>query len=346
MSLVASQDRPVVTVIVPMLNEQADIAECIERIAAQTYGVDSIELVLIDSDSNDDTIRVAASAAQRCGISYRIGENPLRRTSIGLNVGLDLANGRYVARVDARSRIAVNYVDTFVEQLDRRPDVGVIGGAQVACARSGRLVDRSIARALNNRWLMGLARYRRSRSSGPADTVWMGFFRAEDLRALGGWDHATALNEDYELNERFRRAGALVWFDSSVRSGYLPRNRVRLVARQYASFGRVKADGWANGRRPAPRQLVLLALPPMAAVLAIGALASFGIVPVMVPVLGLAVAFDLAGGAGPGSPLERIAGLVVNGIVGLSWWWGATAGWFSSRRGRGPHAALAARPTR
>lgn len=336
-----------ISVIVPMLNEAADIAGCIERIGAQALSGPTIELILVDSASEDDTIAIAEMTARRVGLDNVIVlGNPARRTSIGLNVGLDAATGSYVVRIDARSRIEPDYVARCVTTLQQRSDVGVVGGAQLSMPRSHAWEARSIARALNNRWLTGFARYRRGGVSGPTDTVWMGVFRTEDLRDLGGWDDETALNEDYELNERYRASGRLVWFDHTVRSGYLPRASMRLVARQYLSFGRVKADGWAHGRRPALRQLALLSAPPVVAALGIGAGVVVGWLPVVAGGLAVAAIADARGVGEPAPAAERAGALVVNAVTCASWWWGVVSGFVASRRGRRPQHALAARPTR
>jgi succinoglycan biosynthesis protein ExoA len=333
--------------IVPMLNESADIASCLDRIAAQDVGAARLELVLVDGASDDDTVAQARAAAERHGFArVVVCSNPLRRTSISCNRGLREATAPYVIRVDARSRIEPGYVAGCVRVLAEQPGVGVVGGAQVAVARASTRQARCIARALNNRLLMGFSRYRRGAASGPSDTVWMGAFRTAELRALGGWDDDTALNEDYELNERYRAAGFVVWFEASLRSGYLPRASVRLVGRQYRSFGRVKADGWVHGRRPAPRQLVLLAAPPFGLAVTVVAATVLGPLPVAVMAAVAAVALDVRGGAGRAPLVERAGALGVNAVIATAWWWGVATGWWASRRGRRPQAQLAARPTR
>jgi len=335
-----------VSVLVPMLDEADDIAGCIERIGAQSYVRDGIEVVLIDAESTDGTVALAIDAAGAARLHVVVVANPDRRTSIGLNRGLAVASGMYVVRVDARSRIEPDYVERCVETLSRRGDVGVVGGAQIATARSGSVRDRSIARALNNRWLTGLARYRRHVASGPTDTVWMGAFRAAELRAIGGWNPQLGINEDYELNERYRAGGSIVWFDSVLRSGYLPRARLRDLARQYAAFGRAKAARWINGARPAPRHFALVAMPPALAAATLGAAVVVGVLPVVIAAALAAVAVELAG-APSRAPLRVHAGaLVANAVIAASWWWGVVAGCTRSVRTRGRSADTAVRPTR
>jgi succinoglycan biosynthesis protein ExoA len=320
-------EAPMVTVVVPMYDEALDIEGCIEAIAAQDWPHDLLQLVLVDGESSDDTVARATTAAERAGMrDVVVVRNPARRTSVGLNRGLAVASGKYLVRVDARSRIQPDHVRRVVTTLATRADVGVAGGAQVAVARSNRLGDRAIARALGHRWLMGLARYRGSSASGPTDTVWMGAFRTADLQRLGGWSETHIINEDYDLNSRVRQAGELVWYDAGLRSGYLARRQIRLVARQYLRFGRAKGELWRAGTRPNARQVVLVAAPPMACALGIGAVVVVGVVPVTIAALGAAVAADLSGSADPANPLERVGALAVNLVIAGSWWIGTVQG--------------------
>lgn len=316
-----------VTVIIPVRNEVADIGGCIDALGSQDLPLADVQLLVVDGASEDGTRDEVLRATARYGFGeVTILDNPARRTSVGLNVGLREASGEFVARVDARSRIEAGYLRSCAATLQRRPDVGVVGGSQLARARSPRPVDVGIAGALRNRLATGMSRYRRSSTSGPSDTVWMGFFRTEELRGLGGWSDAVALNEDYELNARYRAAGRTVWFDASLRSDYLPRTSLAALGRQYFRFGRVKGMWWARGRRPAPRQLVLLAAPfGMGAVVA-GAVRRLGPLPAAAVPL-LLVAVERTGrtdraGEGP-SPVMASAAI---GVLCSSWWVGVLAG--------------------
>ena len=315
------------TVLIPARNEEADIAGCIDAVGAQDYPLGDIQLIVVDAASDDRTCEEVRRAAARYGFGeVLILDNPARRTSVGLNVGLREARGFYLARVDARSRIGPEYLRTCQSTLEARPDVGVVGGAQVARARSLKPVDVGIAGALRNRFATGMSRYRRATTSGPSDTVWMGFFRTEELRASGGWADAVALNEDYELNARYRAAGRTVWFDASLRSGYLPRASLCGLARQYFRFGRVKGMWWARGQRPAGRQVALLAAPiAMGAALAV-AVRRLGPVSVLVvPVL--LAALERAGRVDRvGEPASPVTASTAIALLSGSWWVGVLVG--------------------
>ena len=323
----------VVSVVVPMLNEEADIAGCIQAVAAQDMGLDHIELVLVDGCSSDRTVPVAAEAAARFGFhNVHILSNPRRLTSVSLNVGLDVATGTYLVRVDARSRIERHYVRRCLELLEEHSEIGVVGGAQWARPRGEGHLHVGIARALQNRWATGLSRYRRSLRSGPSDTTWMGAFRTHELRSIGGWDQAVALNEDYELAARYRAQGAIVWFEESLRSGYLPRRDLSSLALQYFRFGKVKGTWWARGRDLSHRHLFLLSVPPLVAAGMAVTIASQGWLQVATVVLAVVLLTDALGGSDTRARLlDRAAAALAMSLITVSWWTGVVAGWSCER---------------
>ncbi|HUP72990.1 MAG TPA: glycosyltransferase [Acidimicrobiales bacterium] len=338
-----SRSSRLVSVVIPVLNEELDIGGCLAALASQTFPPERMEILLVDGGSTDATVEVARAAAERHGLTLRALPNPLQLQSAGLNVGLASAAGEVVVRVDARSIVGSNHVERCVEVLSERPDVGAVGGAQIARERSSRLVDRAIARALNNRYAMGFARYRRRAESGATDTVWMGAFRAVDLRKVGGWDDTVAKNEDFELNERLRRHGFVVWFDTGMTAHYLPRNSVGAIAHQYFNYGSIKGAMWAGKWRPNARQVALLAMP----VLAVGATAAgmyfVGWLPVVcAATLGAGLLDAIGNWGAPASPLTRGAAIAINVVIGGSWWLGVVRGWSSRSRPRSRPAPSAA----
>lgn len=323
----AHDHRPRVSVIIPTWNEEASIAECLAGVAAQDLPLEQIEVVVVDGASSDGTVGVVTAVARDIGFAAcTVVRNERRRTSTSLNVGLAHAHGDIVVRLDARARIAPDYISSCVRVLDGDRRIGVVGGAQVPRARSRRLIDRSIARGLRNTYATGMSRYRRTSASGPGDTVWMGTFRRAELEDLGGWNEEVALNEDWELNARYRSQGSVVWVIGGLTSAYLPRANLRLLARQYFSFGRVKGMWWVRGMRPTPRQTALVVAPVVAFAAAVAVVRRFGARSLLgIPVALLAI--DAAGAPEPAADAgERVGASVAIAVYVASWWVGVVVG--------------------
>jgi succinoglycan biosynthesis protein ExoA len=321
---------PLVTVLVPARNEEADIEACLAAILAQDHPADRLEVLVVDGGSTDDTADLASAVLERASyVRWKVLDNVVGTTPSNLNYGLAVAQGEYLCRVDARSIVPTHYVRTCAEVLAARPDVAVVGGAQVAVPADRGHRSVGIARALNNRWGMGGARYRRGAASGPTDTVYLGAFRTTELRGARGWDQTLHTNQDYELNRRMGRQG-LVWFDDRLQVGYVPRPDVRSLFRQYHRFGRWKATYWQRTNdRPRPRQLVMLAAPAVgAAAVAVGlGRPSTRVATAAVLAVGAAV-FEATGSSTPtpGTAAARAVSVGASAAAAAGWWTGVVRG--------------------
>jgi succinoglycan biosynthesis protein ExoA len=250
-----SKREHVVTVAIPVLNEGAHIDACLAAIAAQTYPV--AEVLVADGGSTDDTRQRAAAHP-----GVRVLDNPRRMQSAGLNVALAEAKGDVFVRVDGHCVVASDYVERCVDALDRT-GAAMVGGAMRPEGEGW--FQRGVATAMTSRLGAGPAHFHAGTTSRWVDTVYLGAFRTEVARTLGGYAEDVGVNEDAELAYRMRQAGG-VWFESTVRSSYTPRASVRAVVRQFYRYGRSRA---ATVRKH-PESLAPRQLAPAALVLSVG----------------------------------------------------------------------------
>lgn len=316
----------VTTVVIPARNEEGDLPAALRSVLDQTVSLDTVEVVVVDGASTDRTAVVAKQVLDGSPLRrWAVLTNHEATTPTNLNMGLEWAEGDVIVRVDARSILPPDYIERTTNVL-QDPTIAVVGGRQTARAAGGGLVARSIARALNNPYANGGARYRDHRSpSGPCDTAYLGVFRSEQLRATGGWAPAFTSNQDFELSRRMNQLGA-VWYEAGLPVTYQPRATLRALFQQYRRFGRWKSIYWrSTGDRPQPRQLALLAGPVAGAVggLAVAIAVPNAVVPVAIAgAVGLIV-IDHIGAERPGSIPERLTSCAAMTIIGAGWWTGA-----------------------
>ncbi len=226
---------PRVSVIVPARNEADYIGACVRSIVTQRVRGE-LEVIVADGRSSDETARLAREAGAI------VVDNPLSITPAGLNAALAKARGEVVVRFDAHAVMPPGYVEASVKALDEEPGaVGAGGWRQVEASGPW---GRALAAALGSRFGIGNPRLWRRPRPGEGrvdvDTFNLGSWRAEDLRAQGGWSERFVRNQDFELNHRLRRAGGRIVFDPAIWSIYHPRESLRAIARQYWDFGRFK----------------------------------------------------------------------------------------------------------
>jgi succinoglycan biosynthesis protein ExoA len=325
-------DVPMVTVLIPARNEERDIERCLRAVLAQDHPHDRMEVVIVVDAATEDRTRAVARDVLRDGaVAWTVLESDAGATPSNLNAGLAVADGSFLCRVDARSLVPPHYVRTCVEVLQMQPGIAVVGGAQIAHPRDASARASGIARALNNRYAMGGSPYRSGATSGPTDTVYLGAFRTDELRDMGGWDEYFSTNQDFELNRRMGRAG-LVWYDDRLQVGYIPRPSVGELRAQYHRFGRWKVRYWRRTGDPIQRRqwVLLLGVPLVALAGGVGAAS----VPhgrrrwMVLSALGaLAWVDELGSVDSPRSPASRVVAGAVVPQVGLAWWTGVVREW-------------------
>ena len=230
----AAQGRPTVTVGLPTLNEESHIAGCLDAIVGQRYPA-VIEVLVADGGSTDRTRAIVTDYPDE---RVRLLENPRRSRPAGLNVAIAAASGEIFVRVDARTVLAGDYVERCVGALERTK-AAMVGGP-VRYSASTR-AERGLRAAMTSRLGAGPAPFRREEGEARfVDTVYLGAYRLDTVRALGCYDEWFGGNEDAELAFRAQQAGG-VYLDPAISSTYAVREGLGPLWRQFRRYGRNRA---------------------------------------------------------------------------------------------------------
>lgn len=114
---------PLVSVILPVYNAELYLRESIQSILNQSFS--DFELIILNDGSSDSSERVILEFQDE-SIRYVKNATNLRLIDT-LNLGLKLAKGKYIARIDADD---VAFPDRFEKQitfLENNPDYGLVG---------------------------------------------------------------------------------------------------------------------------------------------------------------------------------------------------------------------------
>ena len=222
-----------VSVILPILNEERDLNQCITAILKQDYPAD-IEIILALGPSIDKTTIIAEklSAADK---RIKLVNNPSGQTATGLNLAIKMSSYEILCRIDGHSEISSTYIKTAVEIMNNQGAVNV-GGLMFADSNKG--LQRTIAQAMRSKLGVGASKFHTGGSAGESETVYLGTFKKSAVIAAGGFDERYIRAQDWELNHRLRKNGGLIWFDPRLVVTYRPRNTFRKLAKQYFQYGR------------------------------------------------------------------------------------------------------------
>src|SRR3954454_7577533 len=117
-----------VSVLTPVLNEEAHIRETVASMVRQEFDGE-VEFLFIDGHSDDRTKAILEELALE-DPRIRVLDNPQRTTAYALNIGLEASRGRYVARMDGHTSYPRDYLALGVARIERG-DVEWVAGPQI-----------------------------------------------------------------------------------------------------------------------------------------------------------------------------------------------------------------------
>lgn len=128
-------EQPLVSIVVPVYNAQNHIARCIESIRAQTWK--NIEIILLNDGSRDVSLPVC-EMFRRVDSRILLVDKDNSGVSDTRNLGLKLAQGKYVQFVDSDDYLDPDYTANLVTRAEQY-------GADLVIAHYKMVIPRDVA---------------------------------------------------------------------------------------------------------------------------------------------------------------------------------------------------------
>jgi len=184
----STSPAPKVSVLLPVWNAERYLAGAIDSVLAQTFT--DFELLVVDDGSTDGS--GALIRRHRDRRILRIENEKNLGVTRSLNLAIQRARGRYLARMDADDRCAPERFERQVAFLDAHPRVALVA------SRARRIDERGAPLGVLDTPVDGEMLRRRVRL-GNCIVHGSVMMRADAVRALGGYDEAMERAEDYDL---------------------------------------------------------------------------------------------------------------------------------------------------
>ena len=120
--------QPVITVLMTLYNGGQYLRHAVQSILDQTYN--DFEFLIINDGSTDNSLETIESFGDK-RIKIHHNENNLGQTK-SLNIGLKLASGEYIARIDADDVALSHWLEKQGVFIDNHPDCSVASAHVVA----------------------------------------------------------------------------------------------------------------------------------------------------------------------------------------------------------------------
>lgn len=188
--------QPLLSVIVPALNEESVLAQCLASLTRQTMPAGSFEVLVVDNGSTDRTRDIARSFSGALPIT--VLERSGVRISALRNFGAAMARGQYLAFLDADCTAPHHWLQQIADLL--HADDSRIVGAQYRIPPDSSWVARA--------WYSDLWRMKDGAVSYvPGGDLAIG---RELFLNIGGFDESIVTSEDTEFCERAAASGVPV----------------------------------------------------------------------------------------------------------------------------------------
>jgi mycofactocin glycosyltransferase len=192
------QTMPLVSIVIPVYNRPAEIAECLESLQKLDYPSDKMEIIVVDDASRDHT----AAVVRRFGVRLIVQPNNMGQ-SAARNTGVAAAKGEIIAFLDSDCIAEKVWLRELVPYFqDTR--VALVGG-YVGAYFTKKRIDRyeQVCSALNMGKDAVLGRGEGSVFYVPTCNM---LVRKEIYEQVGGLDETLQVGEDVDLCWRMMQA--------------------------------------------------------------------------------------------------------------------------------------------
>lgn len=209
--------KEMISVILGVFNERADLENVINSILAQELPHHQIEILVVDGGSTDGSQEILSKMAEG-DPRLRLLENPARFAPYAFNIGIRAARGQFLCILGAHTTYPPNYIATCIDELEAH-DAAACGGRVLVGQADTSLGARMVS------WIMShsfgsSARSFRTQKSGFVDNVNYAVFRKSAVLDIGLYNEQLHRNQDNDLNYRLRAAGYKLYQTSETSCVY------------------------------------------------------------------------------------------------------------------------------
>jgi len=214
---------PFISIIVPVYNEEAVIARCLESLCALNYPPERHEVLVIDNGSTDRTAQIIQAYPVIMLTEQRRGSYAAR------NTGINAARGEIMAFTDADCVVPGNWLLQIAQSLTALAADALLGASD---GLNGNLwaefVQRDYAKFVQLARARDGLRHLNTRNCA---------IRTAALRAIGGFDARLANCGDEELGVRLHQAGYRLRYAPDVRVSHINPTDLSAILRQRRKQG-------------------------------------------------------------------------------------------------------------
>ena len=222
----------VVSFAVVAYNEEDTLPRLLSDLKNQDYPHEKIEVLLIDSMSTDNTLKIMEEFAREENDFLRVFvlRNEKKNIPSGNNVALKHYTGDAIIRIDAHATMPPEFLRKNAEVL--------MSGEYASGGKRPNIINKStpwketLLAAEQSMFGSSIASYRRSDKKMYTSSLFCGMYRREVFEKVGIYNEHLARTEDNDINYRIREAGFKLCYSPDIVYYQHTRSTLRKMLRQ------------------------------------------------------------------------------------------------------------------
>lgn len=225
-----------ISIIIPMRNEEKYIARCIDSILASDYPNDYMEILVINSMSNDTSINIVSQYTNKYNF-INLYENKNIYTPYAFNIGIEHSSGEYIFIVSAHSEYDKDYFSVLVRYANelKADAVGAVSKTEVI---NKTKISKAIKNVLSHRFGVGDSYFRIGSDKIIEVDAISGCYHRSVFDKLGPYNEKLIRNQDIELNKRIKNNGGKLYLIPFTSYTYFARENLRELAKNNFQNGK------------------------------------------------------------------------------------------------------------
>ena len=221
-----------VSFIVVAYNAGNKLENLLKDLEKQDYNHDDIEIILVDSNSSDNTkdVMMKFKNSSKSFSKISVLDNPKKILPCGWNVALEESTGDIILRVDAHSSLPIDFISKNVKRIAAGEKV--VGGHRISIIDEDNSWQKTLLIAEKSIFGSGIASYRRQETEEYVSTLAHAAYSRETFKKVGGYDERLARTEDNEMHYRMKEAGYKFLLDPTIKSYHHARNSLSKMMKQ------------------------------------------------------------------------------------------------------------------
>jgi glycosyltransferase involved in cell wall biosynthesis len=225
-----------VTIIIPCRNEEKYIAQCLDSIIASDYPQDTLEILVMDGQSEDNTRQLVQQYTRQYSF-IRLIDNPQKTVPYAMNLGVKAAKGSFIIRLDAHSSYPSNYFTKLIQWHDKL-QADNVGAVWITDVLYKTRTSIAIKLVCSDKLGVGNSLFRVGvEEVMEVDTVPFGCYRRAVFEKYGLYDERLTRNQDIEFNKRIKNRGGKIYLVPDITCTYYARETYKALAKNNFANG-------------------------------------------------------------------------------------------------------------